>query len=210
MIRTVFLTLLAAVAILSFLLVRQYDKNSRLEEAYVASQDTVKVWQDKAGRSNAEIAVVKLSLAEAKRVEKKLLDSVKKVTGIKPKNIKSVVTVNTQTTDTVYLDFTSKFEDEWGSFELLDSSTLAYTLRDSIMLVHHNQKHGFLNLKSKYVIRAVSFNPHTTIKGLSSLELAAPKRRLGVGLFAGYGIMQTDGEIRAGWTTGVGLTFKIY
>jgi hypothetical protein len=189
--------------------VYQCEHSSQLQDALVSQQDSAKFWRDEAGRSNAEKTTVELQLRDAKKVQGELLDKIKTQTGIKPRNVETVVTVTTHTRDTIHLNW-GRYEDEWAVFDLLDSTTLAYSIRDSITLIHHRDHYGFLGLKTKDKVRAISFNPRSTITGLTSLEIEPPKRRFSVGPYVGYGLTTSGGVVRTGVQVGVGITFRIF
>jgi hypothetical protein len=189
--------------------VYQCERSMQLGDALVSTQDSTKFWRDEAGRSNAEKTTVELQLRDAKKIQGELLAEIKKQTGIKPRNVKSIETVTTHSTDTVYLKWNT-YQDEWIKFDLLDSVTLSYVIRDSITLIHHRQRYGFLGLKSKDKVRVVSFNPRTQINGLTSLEIEPPRRRISVGPYVGYGLTVSGGVVRTGVQVGVGITFRVF
>jgi hypothetical protein len=193
------------------MLLNTSSKLSKMTDAYVANSQETKIWKDKHERTHAELVVTQIDLSLAKKVEADLLDSLRKVTGIKPKHTRSVVTVHTRTTDTVafYLN-KPRWSNKWASFEWLDSSRLAYSVVDSMILVNHIKRHGFLNLKSTYVTRVVTFNPNTTTLGMKSIEFVPPKRRISIGAHAGYGLQFSGGGASAGWNIGIGLNYKFF
>ena len=199
--------ILIIIALFVFLLYT-CDNAKRVEAAYAASQEQAKIWRDKEGRSNAELQVLKLGYKEFVESQANVIDSLNKLK-INPKTVTKIITISNNTADTVVLTRRS-FSDRWTHFNLLDSNRLAYTLRDSLALITHEKHYGFLNLKSKYVTRAVSFNPHSTLRGLTTTEIVPRNRRLSLGLYAGYGLSLSGGVVRAGWGTGVGLTFQIF
>jgi hypothetical protein len=187
----------------------QCERSIQLQDALESQRDSAIFWQDQYGRSNAEKTTVELALRDAKKIEGELLDQIKKQTGIKPRTIKSVETITTHSTDTVYLQWNT-YQDEWIKFDLLDSLTLSYAIRDSITLIHHRDHYGFLNLKVKDKVRVISHNPRTVINGLTSLEIEPPRRRITVGPYVGYGFTVSDGVVRTGPQVGIGVTFRIF
>lgn len=183
------------------------DRAKRVEYDLHAEQDKAKFWKDKDGRSNAEIAVIK---KDFQSYILKSEDSLKKLS-IKPKTVTKIETMVTETRDTVYLTKHSPiFTNKWSMFELLDSNRVAYKIRDSLALITHTKHYGFLNLKTKYVTRAISFNPNTSITGLTSVEIIPRVRRLNLGMYAGYGMQLSGGTIRVGPSVGIGATFRIF
>lgn len=203
MIRGTSILLIVIIAALSIALLHTYDYAKRVEYNLVAQKDTVKIWRDRYGHSNAELQVSQLDYRQ-------LSDSFRHQLKIKPKTITRVATVTSTTTDTVYIVTGRPVVNRWSSFNLLDNNTLAYTVRDSLALVTYKKKYGFMNLDTKYVTRAVSFNPQSIITGMTTSEIIPEKRRVGLGLYAGYGITLSGGVVRAGWSTGVGLCYNLF
>jgi hypothetical protein len=173
----------------------------------VATQhaDTVKIWRDKYGRSNAEVEV----LQSSSKIHAKLADSLQQQLNIKPKTVTKIITISNTITDTVFLSKDRPVVSRWASFSL-DSNRLVYSIRDSLALITYRKKYGLLHHKSKYVTRAVSFNPHANITGMTSTEIIPKERRISLGLYAGYGLSVSGGTVRAGWNTGLGVTFRIF
>lgn len=181
------------------------------EDLLKAEHDTVKIWRDKAGRSNAELAVSKFTLSEFKKYNKNVTDSLRKELGIKPKNIKSVVTLTTTATDTVYYQTGKPFGNKWAKFNFVDSLRMSYAFKDSVALITHNKKFGFLNLRTKYVTRAITFNPYVTITGMTTAEIVPKQRRLSLSLFGGYALVRgKGGALYAGPALGVGFSLRLF
>jgi hypothetical protein len=199
----------AIVLVLILALVGTCTRLQQVSDAYKTKNEEVSIWRDKYQRSNAELVVTKLSLANAKKLESELLDSLRKVTGIKPRTVTKVVTVTKVTRDTIpfYIN-KPRWSNKWSSFEWLDNK-LVYSVSDSIALINHTKHYGFLNLKTKYVTRVVTFNPQTTIKGVKSLEVIPKENKISLGLQAGYGIQLSQGYVRSGFNFGVGISYRL-
>jgi len=183
------------------------EKAKRVESALHTSQEEAKIWKDKWGRSNAEAAVLQLDKENLRKHHNNVVDSLKKH-GIKMRTVTRIETVNTVIRDTVPI-YNSSWQDDWSFFEF-DSTFFRYEIRDSLALVTHDKKYGFLNLKTKYVTRAIAFNPNTTLLGLTSSEIIPRERRLSVGLYAGYGATVSRDVVRVGPQIGVGLNYRIF
>lgn len=196
------------IAIFVMALLYTCDSSKKFERALSAQQDTAKIWRDQAGRSNAELTVTKLDFVTFKQNNSNVIDSLKKLK-IKPRTVTSIVTVSTVTKDTIYLSKENPFVDKWATFNLLDSMRVVYTIRDSIALITHKKGYGFLNLKTKYVTRAISFNPKTTLNGITSVEIVPKQRRVSLGLYAGYGL-QFHQVVTFGPCIGVGVSCRLF
>lgn len=203
--RIVNLILFAFCVVLFTVSMQQCEEAKQTKSALLTSKDVAKFWRDKAGHSNAEIAVMKLDRENFNKYHNNLVDSLKKQ-GINSNRVESVTLITSETAGAVTLKFNS-YTDHWRSFRL-SADTLFYKSRDSLALISHHQKYGFLNLKSKYVVRAIAYNPHTTLTGITSTEIISKNRRVSLGFYSGYGINLSNGK--PGFQIGAGLTVKIF
>lgn len=186
------------------------DRAKRVEYNLHAEQEKAIFWKDNQGRSNAELGVLRQDYQTYILKNESVVDSLKALK-IKPKNVTKIETLVTETRDTIYLSKqTPLFSNKWSTFALLDSNRVAYKIRDSLALITHTKHYGFLNLKTKYVTRAISFNPQTAITGLTSVEIIPRVRRLSLCMYAGYGIQLSGGIVRVGPSAGIGVTFRIF
>lgn len=201
--------LILIIAALLILLLHTCDSAKRTERTLESELGSVQIWRDKFGRSNAELTVTKLDYQSLKKYHSNVVDSLRKQLGIKPKSVTNVVTVGSVISDTVFITTGKPSVSKWATFKL-DSNKLVYSIRDSLVLVTYNKRYGFLNLKTKYTTRVVSFNPHSTITGLTSIEIIPKERRLHLGLYAGYGMQLNQGVVRVGPSVGLGITMKIF
>jgi len=174
----------------------------------VTSKEDAVIWRDKFTRSNAQVSALQLDQQTFKQYHADIVDSLK-AAGIKIRNVEKIVTVSSHTTDTVTL-VKNQYVDRWTNIHLLDSNTIAYSNKDSLALVTHHKKFGFLNLNSKYVTQAIAFNPNTTLTGITSVEVVPKRNRLNAGIHTGYGITLSSGQVRAGWQVGIGLQYRIF
>lgn len=190
---------------LAFLLKECSEVKSYRQQLF-QSEEKAKIWRDKYGRSNAELVVTKTDYNTFKNLHKDILDSIKSLK-IQPRHIRSYHTITNTTTDTIYIN--KPYTDRWSSFNKINDSLISYTIKDSIALITHNKKYGFLNLKSKYVTRVVNFNPNSTITGITSTEIITKERRLSIGLQAGYGFV-FSGSVKLGFYGGVGVGVRVF
>lgn len=201
------LIMVIVIVLLATLNFHQCSSKKDIEKAAIAAAAEAEFWRDKNNHSNAEILVLKADKELIKKTNADLVDSLKKE-NIKLKNTKSVVTITKHTTDTVKVD-KPRFEGPWFSYQWLDKETLAFFSKDSIALITHEKKYGFLNLRSKYVTRAISYNPNTILTGITSVEIVPKRRKLGLGLYVGYGATISQGIVRAGPQVGFGIQIRL-
>ena len=207
MLRGYNLLMIAAIGILVALNLRQCSRTSDVESAMVAAKADAAYWRDQNSHANAEILVLKADKDLIEKTYADLADSLKKE-NIKLRDTKRVVTVNTQTTDTIRVDV-PHFTSEWLDYQWLDSKTLSLSVRDSIALVTYNKPYGFLGLRTKYVTRAISYNPHAVLTGITSIEIVPKRRAIGFGFYGGYGLTVTGGIVRVGPQFGFGIHIRI-
>ena len=199
---------IAVIIVLVMLQLRSCAREDELNDSLVVASEEASIWQDKFNRSNAEISVLQLQRGTFEKYHAKIVDSLK-AAGIKIKNVEKIVTVSSHTTDTVTL-VKNKYVDRWTNINLLDSNTVAYSNKDSLALVTHHKKFGFLNLKSKYVTQAIAFNPNTTLTGITSTEVVPKVRRINLGIYTGYGLTLSGEVVRPGLQVGIGLQYRIF
>jgi hypothetical protein len=208
MIQKLSLLAVCLIVVLSLLLLRSCERENDLEQALVAQKSVTKIWEDKYGRSNAETAVIKADLATLKKIEADQLAAIKKE-GIKPGSLTGVITITTHSTDTVYLN-NNVYKDKWIDLSIPKPGVVIFSLRDSLTAITHIKRYGFLKLKSSYVTRVISNNPHTKLTGVTSIEVKPKVRRISVGIYTGYGLsVARDGVVRTGFNTGVGVGFRL-
>jgi hypothetical protein len=171
----------------------QQDKNRYANNLRVAEQQAT-IWKDRSGKSHAEIERLQLTNKELRKGRPALVDSIKKTfTGVRPRTITNVITLTTVLHDTVPFPvinpLTFKYQDRWNRYSITPDSSLVVEVRDSMALLSSKKKYGFLNLKSKYTVEAVTFNKKVCLTGLRSVEIIPDRpRRIGLGILAGYGM----------------------
>jgi hypothetical protein len=186
----------------------QLDRARRAERSLITEHDVAKYWRDKLNHSNAEISVLQADRKTFEIIHASYKDSLKRQ-GIKLKQVKRIETINTVTRDTVVL-VKNHYIDRWTDIRLIDSNKLSYKIKDSLALITINKPYGFLNLNTKYVTRAISYNPHTTLTGITSTEIIPHERRIHLGIYAGYGVTKVSTNVYAGPQLGAGISFRIY
>jgi hypothetical protein len=181
----------------------QLDRARRSEKAVVTLNRREVIWRDKYEHSNAEIENLKLDKKNLLKIHSEYADSLKKQ-GIKIKYVEKIVTLTKVTTDTVTL-VKNQYVDRWTDIRLIDSNKVAYKFKDSLALITYDKKYGFLKLKTSYVTRATSYNPHTTLTGITSTEIIPHERRIHLGIYAGYGVTKVSTNVYAGPQLGAGI-----
>jgi hypothetical protein len=182
------------------------ENNHVTESALFTSQEKAKIWQDKYGHSNAELSVLKLDKKNFLKYHQHMVDSLEK--GVKAKRIVKIETVTQHTTDTVTL-VNNRFSDKWETFKL-DGTKLYFDSKDSLVLITFRKPYGIFNLKSKYVTRAISYNPHAILTGITSTEVIPKERRLSLGVYGGYGATLSGSAVRTGPQIGFGFNVRIF
>lgn len=192
--------------LLSFLLFRQCEKTSQLDQNRESTQeflnDTVSYFQNELGQEIAH----KTALQGDKEVLEILLSTQVDSTGQlkrlveKYKKISAAGNIITITKfDTLFIPYSGLASDPEHDFKI---SNPFYKIsgRDlsSGIQIHHleipntlsfaigKKKTGFW--KSEYRIEAVNSNPFVKITGLDSYTFQVPKKRIGISVYAGYGI----------------------
>lgn len=206
MVRRFNIAILLIIAGLVTLNVIQYQEKKDARTAVAAAMAQAEYWKDEAGRSNAKVLVLQTDYATLKQSNIHLKDSLAAL-GIKLKDAKRVVTITKKIVDTVEVN-APRFRGPWVEWEWIDTNRLTFLVKDSLSLVTHEDRYGLFNLKSKYVTRATSYNPHTVLTGITSVEIV-PKRRPALGFYGGYGLTVSGGAVRVGPQAGFGLMIGI-
>lgn len=149
-------------------------ENERLREELARQQQYVPLKRDTI-RDTVEVVTQKV--VEVEKMKEVLSDDDKlliKDLGMKVKELESMQKVGMMTHDTVYLerkDSTSDsplyYKDAWAEFEF-QNKRLKYSVKDSLAIaVRKEYKHRFLWWRwgtKGYEVKAVNFNPHSTIR----------------------------------------------
>ena len=182
-------------------------------------------WVDSEGRSRARAGVVEAEKESIKLVyEDEINILLEQVKGLKSnlRNLNSATTVATATSgtvevvvrDTVYVDAPEgakvfNFEDPYlyldGELSTISNKlSITYRITNNIRLIEYRKKSGFLGFKKETVVEAISDNPNTTITGLTELKIKPTHKRIGLVLYAGYGVSK-DG---LGPNIGIGIGYR--
>jgi hypothetical protein len=204
--RLLTITVVIIIVLLTFGM-HQLDRATSAQKSISTSEGAVTYWRDKHNHSNALVNNLVTDKENLLRLHANFADSLKKL-GIKIKNVDRIITVNTTTTDTIFLH-KNKYSDKWTKVSLKDS-VLVYSNKDSLALIPYNKKYGLLNLKTSYVTRAISFNPHTTLTGITSIEIKPAVRRLSLGIYSGYGATKSGNQVYTGVQVGLGISYRIF
>jgi hypothetical protein len=203
------IVLILAIVALGLLYLDSKMKLKQSREALITSSEEVILWKDEYGRSNAELGVLKLDYQSFILTQERIVDSLKAIK-IKPKTVAKIQNVTLMTSDTVYITRNKPFLSPWSTIGFVADDSISYSFKDSLSLVTYHKKYGFLHLKSKYVTRAISFNPNTRLTGLTTVEIIPKTRRISLGGFAGYGLQFRDSQVFPGWIAGIGISFKLF
>lgn len=162
--------------------------------------DSTRHYIDENGRLHGEKKALQGTIQEMKAVYPELIDSLKLALEIKEGQLKSVIAlgVNNSNTvklivDTVWVDSSKYFtyKDPWidlkGRFGKVNE--LTYTTFDSLHITAYTRKSGFLGLgKKQTFIDAYSLNPHSSIGQLNGVLITEERpKRIGIGAYVGYG-----------------------
>jgi hypothetical protein len=194
--RYVIVTLIAAIAILSFrACVKRGEKIDEYKEALQLQHDTIIRYKDVEGNQHAQVALQQADMNFLKALHAKEIDSIlfllkvkdKQVEGVTMAGIASAGTVKPKI-DTIYIDsghnnYNLSYNDKWLTLKgsIGTDNYLKYLYRDSLV---------FTTVFSKRLLRvdAFSLNPNTTFTGLTSLRIPLPrKKKWGIGPYIGYG-----------------------
>lgn len=181
---------------------RKEQKIGELGSVIDAKNAKIAYYVNKLGEEVASKVVAEASLETLKITHKEELESITKRFNIKLRNLAAAATIETVTTDTVYVTkvvqdsvqnpvTTYSYEDNWISFELRDSEigdpVFTWTAYDKIDIAASWKRRGLFKSKELYV-DVVSSNPHVRVTGLNSLRVTNKKTPFGISFVAGYGI----------------------
>jgi hypothetical protein len=201
---TVFLAV--STVVLAIFWIGSLQEKRRLTSAIKSLTEEVSYWKDEHNRSNAQARTLELKLREIKQADPVTIQEVKDL-GIRPRDFKDKVTINTITKDTIYLS-RPQFDSKWTKVTGVGVDKIAVSYLDSITLVHHWQS-GFLGRDKHLVVRAISYNPNTTLTGIQSISIPVRQRKFSFGAHIGYGLQFRANGVSTGWNIGVGLNYRI-
>lgn len=213
--------ILFTVAIIFFVLLQV--KSCKQEQYYTdiisAKNDTVRTWQDEAGRWRAEATTAQVTNRDLQEFFRLEAQQIRNDFDLKIKNVTGYLRATVHTRDTVVLktDSTTRiivqnangsdtahfhYTDTWSRFDaMLHNSmlTLNYQTRDSVAFATSFKKNGMFGSK-RTVLDGISYNPKSKISGITGIEIKAPNYRWSIGPYVGYG---WNGDR---WAPSVGLS----
>lgn len=181
------------------------SENESLSLQLQAKTQSMKAWQDQAGRHVAEIASL---AAERKEMEKAFGERIdayqRQISGLR--RLESATEVSTESRGDVNIEITYpddtifrlsmvppgrfSYRDEWATIDgriIGDNLSISYMVKDSLSVVEFWKKRGFLK-RPELTLNVTSHNPATRITGLQNLSILAPKEKWGIGVGIYYGI----------------------
>lgn len=187
---SILILLIAAVLLLGYLLQRQAQKANDLEAVAAWRADTVKIWQDKAGRFLIEKSALQVNSRIAKEQLKSEIWQVQHDLDIARHKIASLTKATSTTEGSIVFDSHLNYRDDFSSFSLVDTGGayhLRYSITDSLLITAYYERAKFWKAKQLRV-RAISYNPNTRLTGLDHVQIKNQPSRFAVSLHAGYGI----------------------
>lgn len=188
---------------------RQTESNGKNIVAII--NDSTSYFRDLFYTEHATRQVVEADLLSIKAHYSATMDSIKKRTGIKEKDILAVTAVSTATSgkitpvvDTLRsLDSTTgyrlSYQDDWLKLqgEIGKTPTISYLLKDSLIFTTYQKRIGLFR-KATY-LDGYSLNPAVHISGVTAIQISSEKpKRAGIGPYLGYGWNGSQWEPSAG------------
>lgn len=211
--------------VLVFLLLRQCANNAHYKETTESAigylTDSVSYYKNKAGQLVAHRKAIEGENEALAVLLSKQIDSTRQLSEL-VENFKKVNTAGNITTitkiDTIEVPYEVpvpyEFEREFsrltkhykiGGFVNQSGITIdSLSIPNTLSFVIGKRKTGFF--KSEYRIEAVSSNPYVQTTGLDFYSLQVPRKRLGLSLYAGYGL---DRNFALTPQIGVGISYDL-
>lgn len=215
------------VAVLVMLLINKC--NQPKPDIVATSNDSTQYYKNKLGQ---EVAAIKQTEQEFYRVkEAGYLDSIAKLHNTKAKLLQEVTTLKQKGTVTIAVAsppiikrdtipgqcnditsmeqvFTNPYYYAEVSLSTKDSSRILIETFDTLTIVSKTVKEGGIFSSRKYLqVDAVNSNPFNHITGLQVYKQPLPKqKKIGIGVFAGYGI--GGSSFKPGVMIGVGVQYN--
>lgn len=196
-----------------------------------AATDSLKTWKDKDGKNMAKISVLEttntktlLEFESTNKTINELKSLVKTNRSLLKKQgsasiIKSETVIDTTASTIVKIDsitkspiYESAVKNEWYSIKsraTKDSTNYKLSTFSNLNLTIGREKQGLFKKDKPFAI-ANDDNPYTNIKDMRTYQVTLPKpKRIGLGVYGGYGATLTNQEVRTGWQIGIGLTYDL-
>ena len=213
------------IVILLFLIFRQCNSVNHKANSLVSTQgflnDTISYYTNKLGQEVAEKKAISGDKQALEILLSKQVDSTSQL-NLLVKKFRSIAAAGNITQksriDTVeipyevpvQLDFAREFSKKSDFFSITGISNQNGVILSEIQISNilsfaiGKKKTGFL--KSEYLIEAINSNPYIQTTGLDSYTLDLPTKRLGLSLYAGYGI---SSELTFQSSAGIALTYTL-
>jgi hypothetical protein len=214
----VWATLLGVVVIICIILQVKSCKQSRYYSGIIsAKDDSLRTWQDEAGRWRAEATTAQVSKADLQKFFSLESKQIREDFDIKLKNVTGYLRASMQTSGNISMQVDSgakiivqnldgsdtaafHYADTWSRFDAtLQNSklNLSYLIRDSVTFVTSTKRSGLFG--STYtVLNGVSYNPNSKISGITGIDIRIPNKRFGIGPYVGYGFNGSSWKLNAG------------
>jgi hypothetical protein len=216
----VWAVLFGVVAIFCIVLQVESCHQDKYYSSIISSKDdTVRTWQDEAGRWRAEATTATVSKKDLQEFFSMESEQIRKDFDTKLKNVTGYLRSSMQTTGTVAMKADSgtkviiqnlngsdtavfHYTDIWSHFDaILHNSQLqlSYRVHDSIAFVSSIKRNGLFG-PTHTVLNGISYNPNTKISGITGIDIKVPDRKFGIGPYIGYGWNGSS------WSPSVGIS----
>ena len=198
-----------AIVILAAMLLHTCNRNTHIKESRESEKeflsDTIQYYKNEIGAEVSEKKALKGDKKSLQILLSKQIDSTRQLKQL-VKNFRRVDAagnITSETTiDSIYIPYPEsvpvQFRKEWLKedhyFSISGISTQNGTTIDKIQLPNTlsfaigKRKTGLFS--SEYSIEAVNSNPYIKTTGLDSYTFKVPQKRFGLGLYAGFGILE--------------------
>ncbi|MAX50553.1 MAG: hypothetical protein CMH22_01060 [Methylophaga sp.] len=212
--------------VLLFVILRQCNSATQQRQSQESAteflNDTIAYYQNKLGQQVAEKKAIQGDKATLEILLSKQIDSTGQLKRLvsKYKNIAAAGNITQETKiDTVEIpyeaavpfEFTREFTKQTDYYSITGTSNQnGVTLNDiqipnSLSFAIGKKRTGFF--RSEYRIEAVNSNPYVQTTGLDSYTLKVPTKRLGLSLYAGYGV---GSNFTLQPSAGIALTYTLF
>lgn len=210
------------------------ERDLRIEQELLveASTDELKVWKNKNGENVAKIQVLETQKAatflafksqdstiqELQRLVKTNASLFKKANGaagiIKSETNLDVEAVTEVSQDSITGSpvYTSNMKTKWYELNTVaseDTTKVKLKTIHSLSLVMGSESQGLFKKRKTYAT-AKDANPFSDIKDMRIYNVTQDRKHFVFGPYAGFGATKTGTDIKAGWTVGVGVTYKLF
>lgn len=190
--------------LITVLLVKSYlqnkSSNSRSDKIEQIKQDSTCYYRDLYYTEHATREVIEADLAAVQAHYGATMDSIKKRTDIKDKDIQAITTLSTVAAGTIIpavdtlpsldsaVTFRLSYQDDWLKLhgEISRTPTISYLVKDSIIFTTYQKRTGLF--KKDTYLDGYSLNPAVHIAGITAIRITSENpQRVGIGPYLGYG-----------------------